>query len=466
MRIDDVVFAGAGAGAGVDAAAGSLRAVLGADRVLIPGPAEGEGRERPLWNGAVPHRPAIVALPRTAAEVRAAVLAARDAGLPLSVMGGGHDWAGRAVRVGGLVIDLSGMRQVTVDPSSRTACVEGGATAGDVIDAGAPYGLVAATGTVHSVGLTGLTLGGGYGPLNGLAGLALDNLVSADVILADGRLVTADAHQEPELFWALRGGGGNFGVVTSLRVRLHAVPRVLGGFVTYPLEAASGVWERLCAVLAESPDELTVPCGVMTGEEGEPLLFLAPVWSGDHHIGERAVGRLLGLAARGTWRVGETTYRQVLAQNDAWASTGGHYEIATRNVSSFGPEVAAVLCEAGATATSPLSAVPIHHFHGAASRVPVEETAFGLRRDHFLVELVAAWRPGDPGADRHRAWAASVDQALAPYALPGGYANLLTPGAGEQVAHAYGPNAARLLAAKRCYDPDGVFCSLPLPAVG
>jgi FAD/FMN-containing dehydrogenase len=171
-----------------------------------------------IWNAAVQHRAALIMRPESTRDVQEAICRARDRGMRLSVLGGGHDWAGRAVREGGLVIDLSGMRTVTVDAQARVATVGGGATAADVMDAAAPYGLVAAAGNVGCVGMTGLTLGGGYGPLNGRFGLALDNLIGAEVVLADGRIVTADATQEPELFWALRGGG-NFGVVTPLDAR-------------------------------------------------------------------------------------------------------------------------------------------------------------------------------------------------------------------------------------------------------
>ncbi|MEV7676614.1 FAD-binding oxidoreductase [Streptomyces sp. NPDC088752] len=439
-----------------------LRSVIEVDRVLAAGPTGDRDRGRRLWNGAVPHQPAVIVRPRMVAEVQKIVLIAREAEMPLSVLGGGHDWVGRSVRHGGLVIDMSSMRHVGIDTWDQVATLQGGATAGDVIKAGAPFDLVAATGTVHAVGMVGLTLGGGYGPLNGRAGLALDNLISADVVLADGRLVTADAEREPDLFWALRGGGGNFGVVVSMRLRLHRIPSVLAGFITYPLNAG-GVWERLGEVLAEAPDKLTVPCGVMNGEDGHPLLYLAPTWSGDPLQGERAVEPLLRLAGRGQAQTKEMSYRQVLAQNDAWAATGRHYEIATRNVPGFTPETAAVLREAGATMTSPLTAIPMHHFHGAASRVPAEATAFGMRHDHFLIEVVAVWESADANAVRHRAWVASVSKALAPHSLPGGYPNLLATDAAEQIAHAYGTNAPRLLAVKHRYDPEGVFSSTPLP---
>ncbi|WP_231120818.1 FAD-binding oxidoreductase, partial [Mycobacterium colombiense] len=220
---------------------------------------------------------------------------ARDRGMRLSVLGGGHDWAGRAVCDGGLVIDMSGMRSVTVDSEARVATVGGGVIAADLIDAVAPYGLVAATGNCGGVGMTGLTLGGGYGPLNGRFGLALDNLLGAEVVLADGRIVTADAIQEAELFWALRGGGGNFGVVTSIRVRLHPLDRLFGGMIMFPWSQAATVWRGLGELLSTAPDELTVNSGLLVGPDGSPVAYFAPAWSGDLGSGEATVTALAKL---------------------------------------------------------------------------------------------------------------------------------------------------------------------------
>jgi FAD/FMN-containing dehydrogenase len=212
--------------------------------------------------------------PESPAE-QVAVVVARQHHLPLSVCGGGHDWAGRSLRHGGLVIDLSRMRRVAVDPQLRVATVQGGATAGDVIVAAQPHGLSAATGTTGGVGMAGLTLGGGYGPLNGRFGLALDNLLSAEVVLADGSRLTANPKYEPELYWALRGGGGNFGVVTSLRVRLHPDPELLAGFIIYPWSQAADVWKGLNDLLADGPDELTP-----TSPSAAAVLFTSTITNG------------------------------------------------------------------------------------------------------------------------------------------------------------------------------------------
>lgn len=354
------------------------------------------------------------------------------------------------------------MAHVIVDPQSRVATLQGGATAGDVISAAEPDGLTAAAGTVGGVGMTGLTLGGGYGPLLGRYGLALDNLLGAEVVLADGRAVTATPSEEPELYWALRGGGGNFGVVTSVSLRLHPVPELLAGLIVYPWSAAAGVWARLDDILAEAPDALTVQTGILPGPDGGPTVFLSPVWCGERPDGERAIAPLRSLGTPLATSVAPTSYLAMLRQFDSFVTDGRHYAARTRNVSHFTPEVIAALIDAGQRQTSRYSGVVVHHFHGAATRVPLASTAFGLRIPHRMIEIVAAWEPGDDAA-AHIGWAGRLDADLAPHALPGGYPNMLGPGEREQIAHAYGSNAARLCAAKEQFDPEGVFSAIALP---
>jgi len=414
-----------------------------------------------IWNAAVQRRPALSVRARAARGVQEAIRVARDRALPLSVLGGGHDWAGRSLREGGLLIDMSRMRGVRVDPSARVATVGGGATAADVMRAAAPYGLVAAAGNCGGVGMAGLTLGGGYGPLNGQFGLALDNLLGAEVVLADGRIVIADATHEPELFWALRGGGGNFGVVISMLVRLHPLNKLIGGLIVFPWSQATSVWRGLREVLATAPDELTVQSGLFPGPDGQPTFLLAPAWSGDLAAGEQVVDALMKLGKPLATQVAPMTYGEMLGQWDAHVVGGLHWAVRTRTLAGFTPETIDALVEAGRTRTSPQTLLAIHHCHGASTRVPSDETAFATRREHFMVEIVAGWPPGDGTA--HRAWADAVSAALAPYALLGGYPNLLGPDDREQIADAYGDNATRLLAAKAHYDPDGVFTAIPLP---
>ncbi|MET9773996.1 FAD-binding oxidoreductase [Streptomyces sp. NPDC006367] len=440
----------------------TLRRTIPVGSVMTTGAQYDTGRH--IWNGAVSARPGVIVRCADPAEVATAVLAAREFGVPLTVRGGGHDWAGRALADGGLTIDLSGMRQVSVDPGARAAEVAGGATAADLVAAAQPFGLTAATGTAGSVGMAGLTLGGGYGPLSGRFGLALDNLLSAEVVLADGSVVTADAEREPDLFWALRGGGGNFGVVTSMRVRLHPVPTLLSGMVLYPWEQAGPVLAGLADVLEECPDELTVQSGVLPGSDGKPVVFLSPTWSGDdEEAGEHALARVDGLGKPLVSQVARVTVPAMLAAIDAQFPFGRHVEIRTRSVASLTSGVRDVLSLAGATLTSPRSAVSVHSLHGAATRVPVRDTAFGNRDPHLMIEIIARWEPDDSRAQEHRAWAGDLAHALEPDALPGGYPNLLGPDAADQIAHAYGPNTERLLTAKHRYDPCGIFKAIPLP---
>jgi FAD/FMN-containing dehydrogenase len=415
-----------------------------------------------IWNGAVTSRPALVVRARTQADTQAAIRTARRHGLPLSIRGGGHDWAGRSLRHDGLVIDLTGLRRVTVDPQARVATVGGGATAADVIAATAPHGLAAVTGTVSSVGMTGLTLGGGYGPLSGHFGLAVDNLLGADLVLADGKPITVDEEHEPELFWAIRGGGGNFGIVTSMRVRLHAVDRLFAGMIVYPLTQAAAVLRRLDPILIAAPDELTVQTVILNSPDGTPALFVLPTWSGDLTAGEPHIDKLRRLGIPALDRLGSTTCRDLLHANDAQGKlTGRHVTARTHWLPRLTPAAIAALVEAGETLNSALSGVSVHHFHGAAARVPVERTAFGLRQDHLMAEIVAWWEPGE--STPHQMWVDSAAKALVVDALPGGYPNMLGPDHHAQIADAYGPNAARLLAAKARFDPDGVFSATSLP---
>jgi len=412
---------------------------------------------RQIWNGAVGHRPALIARCADDQDVAAAIGAAREHGLPLSVRGGGHDWAGRALRDGGVVLDLSAMRAVTVDPATRTAVAQGGATAGDVVAAAAGYGLAPVTGTVKSVGMAGLTLAGGYGPLCGRHGLALDNLLGADVILADGRHVTASDTGDADLYWALRGGGGTFGVVTAARYRLHPLPQVLAGLILFPLGQAGGVLRGYAEIAAAAPDELTIMTGFLNAG-GQMLLFVFPAWSGDPARGQDAIAALQRLGTPVMSQVAPMPYAGVLGMFDASVVNGRHYALATRWLPALTDDTAAMLTAAAAGATSPLSAIAVHHFHGAAARVPAQDTAFALRRDHLLVEILAAWEPSphDDGT-AHRAWAQDLSGQLAPGALPGGYPNLLGPAEADRTLLAYGRNAPRLLELKQRYDPDGVF---------
>ncbi len=408
--------------------------------------------------------PQAVVHAQTAQDVQAAIRCARDADLPLSVRAGGHDWAGRALSEG-LVIDLRGMNQVTFSPNG-TAHMGGGIRAAQVAAATDPLGLAVAAGAVGAVGMGGFTTGGGYGALIGLHGLALDNLVSAEVVLADGRIVTADRDREPELFWAIRGGGGNFGVLTAMEHRVHDLPSVHTGMLFFPFAEAKPVLEGCAAIAATAPDALTVQVGIVFGPDGAPAVMVIPTWCGRPAEGERQLHpfSLIGTVLTGTLEA--MRYGTALSMWDPFIVDGNHQVIETCWVPTLTGAALDAFIAAVADAPSPGCAIFTHEFRGAASRVPETATAFGLRRDHVLIEILATWpdRGGVSDAERHSAWARRVRRGFDSVALPGGYANLLGPDQTDRAADSYGPNATRLAAAKRHYDPDNLFRSaIPLP---
>ena len=422
---------------------------------------------RQIWNGAVRHQPALFAVCETSDDVQAAVGSAREHRLALSVRGGGHDWAGRSLRHGGLVIDLSQMRRVDVDPVASAATMQGGATAVDVISAVEPHGLVAATGNCGAVGMAGLTLGGGYGPLTSRYGLASDNLLGAEVVLADGQLVQCDERENPDLFWALRGGGGNFGVVTAIRVRLHPIRQVLAGMMLFPWSEAESVLRGYAEVISDAPDELSIFAGMLSAPDGSSVVLLAPMWSGDASQGKKLIARLRQLGTPVMEQVGQMPYQGWLSMFGTVAPVGRHYAAQTRSLARFTPEVISTLVAGGQQRSSPYSAIIIHDFRGVATRIPLAHTAFGLRKEHFMVEIIAAWESSaEDDGHIHREWTRTLSLRLAPHALPGGYPNMLGPDEHERAAQAYGANLGRLQRVKRLFDPEGVFTSaisLPLP---
>jgi FAD/FMN-containing dehydrogenase len=445
-------------------AARQLRAVM-QGRVVLRGDGD-YAQTRQIWNGAVQHQPALIAVCEMPSDVQAAVRTARQHDLSLSVRGGGHDWAGRALRHNGLVIDMSHMRRADVDPGASVAAIEGGATGMDVTSFTVPYGLVAATGNCGAVGMVGLTTGGGYGPLTSRYGLASDNLLAAEVVLADGRLVHCDDHNNPDLFWAIRGGGGNFGVITSMRLKLHPIRQVLGGMMLFPWSQAESVLRGYSESIAEAPDELELVTGVLPAPDGSPLVFMAPMWSGDGEHGVELIAKLRQVGTPVVDKVGPITYLDWLNMFAAGAPVGRHYAAQTRSLARLTPEAISTLIASGQRRSSQFSGIIVHDFRGAATRVPLAATAFGLRKEHYLIEIIAAWEPtAEDDGENHREWARTLSENLSPHALPGGYPNMLGPNDHEQTAHAYGANAVRLQQLKRRFDPDGVFSSaisLPL----
>jgi FAD/FMN-containing dehydrogenase len=432
--------------------------------VFEPG-TDGYADSTRIWNGAVQHEPALVARCLTAHDVQLALSAAQAYELPISVRAGGHDWIGRSLRDGGLVLDLSPMRDVSVDVEAAEATVGGGATAMDVCTAIPSPQLSAVTGYAGgAIGMAGLILGGGYGALTPRFGLAADNLISAEVVLAHGQVVTAGESQTVDLFWALRGGGGNFGVVTSMRIRLHETRELVGGLIAFSWADVLPVLRGYAEIMSSAPEELALTA-MMTVMSGSPVIVLAPTWCGDRSTGLQVLSRLQRLGSPILTKIGPTTSGEMLAAGEGQLPNGRHYAIQTRWLRDLTPDVMTTLIASYEGRTSPFATVVLHHFHGAGTRIAPDATAFGMREEHFTALIYQGWVPS-AGANSavHRAWASDLNARLAPLALPGGYANLLGPDAHDQIPEAYGGNARRLRELKRRFDPKSLFSSaIPLP---
>jgi FAD binding domain/Berberine and berberine like len=446
----------------VSGALGELRSAM-QGHVLTTGE-RGYDEARRIWNGSVDHHPFSIAVCETVADVQVAVRVARKHGLAVSVLGGGYDWAGRSVRDQGLVIGLSEMKRVIVDVQSQTATVQGGATAADVVAAAAEHGLTAVVGTMGKIGMVGFTLAGGYGPLSPRFGLGLDNLVAAELITPDGRLINTSAAEHPDLFWALRGGGGNFGVVTAMQIQLHPMREVLAGKILFPWSEARSVLSGFADVMKTTSDELAATAVIVSGPDGALAIALAPCWSGETERGMEVIDELKRLGSPIMANIKSMTCTELFGLFEGNAPRGRHYSQQTRWIPDITTETITNLLEIGNCKTSPFSVVAVQSFHGAPSRVPLHSTAFGLRQRHFLVGVIAGWDAAEAhDCTVHQSWAKQASALLSASALPGGYPNLLGPDERSQIAAAYGANTGRLLEMKHRVDPDGVFNATPLP---
>jgi FAD/FMN-containing dehydrogenase len=424
---------------------------------------------RTLWNGAVDGRPRLIARCRGTADVAAAVRFARDRDLEIAVRGGGHNVAGTATCDGGIVIDLAAMRDVTVDPAERTALVQGGALWGHVDHATQVHGLATTGGIVGHTGVGGLTLGGGLGWLMRKHGLTVDNLVQAEVVTADGEILWASATDHSDLFWALRGGGGNFGVVTSFRFALHPVgPTVVAGPVFWPAEDTADVLRFYREFVSGAPDELgnvvrlgTIPAlPVVDGDlHFRPAIAVASCYAGPVDEGERAVRPLREFGTPLVDLVAPTRYVDHQASIDDTVPHGWHYYWKAADLTGLSDEVIDVVAAHAYRACSPRSYTAMFHLGGAVRRTPPDATAYpGRDVDHNIV-VDAAWLPEQDDAVREpeTAWARAYVDALRPHRA-GVYVNFLDADDDGRVHEAYGAATYRRLAeVKATYDPDNVF---------
>ena len=424
-------------------------------RVLEPTD-NGYDDARQIWNAMIVKRPALIAQCANTKDVQLAVAFAREHDLLLSIRGGGHNIAGSALCDGGLTIDLSSMKQITVDSQARTAIAQPGLTWAEFDRETQRQGLATTGGAVSTTGIAGLTLGGGVGWLMGRCGFAVDNLLSAEVVLHDASSVTASPSSHPDLFWALRGGGGNFGVVTSFEYRLHPVGAVLAGLLLHPVERLPQMLRFYREFVYSAPDELTVHTGIMTLPTGDRVAAFIMVWSGDLAEGERRLAPLRAFGPPIADMVQAMPYTAAQQMLDAAVPYGRHNYWKSGFLRELQDDAAGTLVEHARRITSPYSLCLIEHIHGAPTRVPRETTAFDMRSECFHFVAIASWDASDEAAG-HVTWAREFWTDMQRWAAGRAYGNILGPDEGGRVEEAYGPNYARLSQIKREYDPSNFF---------
>ena len=412
---------------------------------------------RRVWNAMIDKRPAIVARCRGAADVVAAVNFARDSNLTLAVRGGGHNIAGRSTCDDGLVIDFADMKSIRVDPIRGVARAEPGLRWTEFDAETQAFGLATTGGTVGDTGIAGLTLGGGFGWLEGRCGMTIDNLLSADVVLADGRLVHASADENDDLYWALRGGGGNFGVVTSFEYRLHEVgPTIVGGLAVHPFSDAVRVLKFYRDFLKSAPDALTVAAVLLTGPDGQKGCGLLGAYAGSVADGEKAIQPVKTFGSPVVNALGPLPYLAQQSLIDAAMPPHLLNYWKAEFVRELSDELIETAVDAYSRAVSPLSSILFFPIHGAASKVSPDATAYPHRTGLHL-GIYALWHERADN-DANIAWVRQTWQSIQPHVPGGVYVNELGDDEGdERIRQAYGGNYPRLAKIKTRYDPENLF---------
>ena len=414
-------------------------------------------KARRVWNGRIDKYPFMIVRCLDITDVLLAIEFARDWDMTVAVRSGGHSMVGYSVSDGGIVIDLSRMNGLWVDPIKRVARVQAGLTLGEFVRQTQSYGLTTTTGTVSGTGVGGLTLGGGIGWLMGKYGMTIDNLLSADLITADGQALTASATENPDLFWGLRGGGGNFGIVTSFEFQLHEIGPVLAGKVVYPLAKAREALSFYREFTSMAPDELTVYAVLESASNGSPVIVINLCYCGPLSEAERLVEPLKNFGSPLVDLVHVRPYYQTIS-HDTGAPDGRHYYEKAYSFQELSDEVIDIVAEYSTSRTSSHSQVLIQHVHGAVSRVSQSATAFALRDVPYVMNIVAAWNAHESNlAEQHMQWASKLQTALEPFAESGVYSNFLGDEGDEQIRSSYGTNYERLVALKNRYDPTNFF---------
>jgi FAD/FMN-containing dehydrogenase len=440
------------------AARDAIPSALSGD-VLLPAHPEYDAARR-VWNAMIDKRPAVIVRCHDVEDVRRAIAFARANAIPVAVRGGGHNAAGLAVCDGGVVIDLAPMHEVEVDPTFRVARAQGGATWGQFDAATQAHGLATTGGAVSTTGIAGLTLGGGLGWLMRSYGMACDNVLSAQVVTADGNVLTASPTENADLFWAIRGGGGNFGVVTSFDFKLYPVgPTILGGTLVHPIARARDALRFFRDFAGRAPDALTVFAGMLVHPEAGPIVAFPLCYNGPVAEGEEAIRELRAFGPPIVDGVAPIPYTAMQRLLDEGMPAGLNSYWRSHFVGRLDDAFLDTLVERFTAAPSPLSLMLIEQFGGAVSRVPRDENAFDNRDADYNLVMMARWT--DPAtAPENIAWVKGASDAVRPYTTGQVYVNYL--GVEEdagRIESAYGDKYARLAAIKRRYDPSNLFCS-------
>jgi FAD/FMN-containing dehydrogenase len=414
---------------------------------------------RTVHNGLIDRRPALIVRCRTACDVAAALALAHRAGLEVSVRGGGHNVAGRAVTDGGVMIDLAEMKGIAIDPEQGTAAAGGGVIWAELNDAAAVHGLAVTGGAVSTTGIAGLTLGGGLGWLMAKYGLAADNLLAVELVTAEGDVLQVDAASHADLFWALQGGGGNFGVATSFTYRLHTLQTVIGGLIAHPLDAAPELLRFYREAVADASDDLTVFAGLVHAPDGSgaKLAALVVFHTGDAGGAERDLEPFKSWGSPLVVEVGALPYPVMNTILDAGFPAGSLNFWLSSFTRGLPDELIDIAVERFAATPSAMSSILLEHFHGAVTRVGVTETAVPHRDEGWNLVIPSVWtHPADTEANI--AWSRETFVAMRPHLGTGRWLNYLGDDEAEEaIRAAYGPNYDRLREVKRRYDPDNVF---------
>ena len=413
---------------------------------------------RRVWNGAIDRRPALIAQCATTSDVAKAVGLARDEGLPLAVRGGGHNVAGNAVCDDGVVVDLRLMKRCEVDVDARVARAEAGLTWGEYDGATQQRGLASPGGAISTTGIAGLTLGGGFGWLSRSYGLACDNVLSAEVVTADGEVLTASPDRHPDLYWAIRGGGGNFGVVTRFEYRLREVRELYAGLILYPRDRAHAFMRMYAELTASAPDELSSMAAMLCAPDGSPVVGQYSVYHGPATEGERVLAPVRALGTPLLDDVAMKPYTVVQQAFDEGFPSGNRNYWKANYLTRLTDEAIDVVIEHANGAPSPMAVVGLEHMMGGAvARIPADDTAFGNRDAEYNLLILGMY--DEPGLDETmRRWVRGFSSAVQPHSTGGVYVNYMSNDEADRVRAAYGTrHFERLAAIKKTYDPDNLF---------